>query len=1061
MDDKAQDKTVSIRLTVLALFVIVSCLIAGLALGLHFYFSRELAKTAAENAFVTAGEKVGERIRALHRQSANLVDILYRFERASTSVVGKDPQLFHGLLASAMEQNDSLYAIYYSYSNGDFVECINLESSESVREELHAAPHDRWVAILIEERDGVRVKTSSYLDQNLKVRLREREESSYDPRQRPWYGLAMENKGLVKTEPYMFAMVKGPGVTYAKKLANGDGVVAVDISLAGLSAFLEKQRLLPGSEAFVFDGKGEVLAQGLAKASEDSEGRARSLRLSEAEEAFVARHPVIHASNEMDWPPFDFALSGTPKGYSVELLDLLAAKAGFDVRYVNGFTWSQLEELFRKGELDLLHSLVQSKERSEVGLFTRSYKAMPQALVTRKAAKPVTRLEELAGRTVAIPEGWFTETFLQENYPEISLLRVGSTLQALRAVADGRADATMESEPVLRYLLENYFSDELVLGARAPKLQKDADNGLRFFVQKDMPELQSILNKALDAVSPEELAALDRRWFAVEDTPLATAAREIESGHMPHEELVELAVKEDKTERISVVDIEGEKYFAYVAKLDPAYGVGESVGFLAPVEDTIRPYMKKVYISMLVTLGMLLLLAPAVSYLASLIVRPIKALALESEKVGQRRYDDVTLVKSNITEIKELSRSMVTMASSIKEYEEAQRALMDAFIKLIATAIDEKSPYTGRHCERVPELSLMLAKVASETDEGPFADFKLASDDAWREFYIASWLHDCGKITTPDYIVDKGTKLETIYNRIHEIRMRFEVLWRDAEIAYWEALAGGEADRAALEQRLREERERLRDDFAFVAECNVGGEFMAPEKVERIKAIAKRTWTRNFDDHLGLGPVERERYPKESSQLPHEEFLLADRPEHLVERPTSKSGAKSSDFPMERPEYMYNQGEVYNLCISRGTLTPEDRYKINEHVISTIRMLETLPYPESLAKVPEYAGAHHETLAGTGYPRKLKNGEISTPARILAIADIFEALTAADRPYKTAKKLSESVKILGFMAKDRHVDADLFRLFLSSGVYLQYAKEHLAAEQLDEVDVQSYLKQDA
>ncbi|MBM9521024.1 hypothetical protein JWG39_14480 [Desulforhopalus vacuolatus] len=527
---------------------------------------------------------------------------------------------------------------------------------------------------------------------------------------------------------------------------------------------------------------------------------------------------------------------------------------------------------------------------------------------------------------------------------------------------------------------------------------------------------------------------------------------------LPHHKLQDIALSKDQRGTIQILDIEGESHFAYVEELSKLHGGREFIGFLAPVADTLKPYMKDVYIAMLAILGMLLLLIPLIWKMAGFIINPINALARESEKIKQRRYSDVSLVPSTIKEITVLSQSLISMASSIGEHVQMQHNLQDSFIRLIAEAIDQKSPYTGGHCKRVPKLSAMIAQAASDTHTGPLKNFALVGDEQWREFLASGWLHDCGKVTTPEYIMDKATRLETITNRIHEIRTRFEVLLRDAEITYWKTLAMGTCDPDKLADTLRATQQELQEEFAFVAECNIGSEFMNPEKMERIRTIAQRTWIRTFDNRLGLSHVELQRYPSSASPLPFREHLLADRPEHIIPRPVSdKARAEASGFTMDIPEELYNQGEIYNLCIPSGTLTPEDRYKINEHVIATIRMLETLPYPANLARIPEYAGAHHETLIGTGYPRKLKGEQISIPARILALADVFEALTASDRPYKEAKKLSEAVKILHSMVKDEHIDADLFHLFLSSGVYLDYARKFLKPAQIDHVDIEKYL----
>src|SRR6185295_2250351 len=134
------------------------------------------------------------------------------------------------------------------------------------------------------------------------------------------------------------------------------------------------------------------------------------------------------------------------------------------------------------------------------------------------------------------------------------------------------------------------------------------------------------------------------------------------------------------------------------------------------------------------------------------------------------------------------------------------------------------------------------------------------------------------------------------------------------------------------------------------------------------------------------------------------------------------------------------------------TLTPEERIVINNHMVQTIGMLEALPFPRNLRRVPEYAGGHHEKMDGTGYPRGIFAGDMSIPARIMAIADVFEALTAQDRPYKLAKKLSETMRIMGFMKRDNHLDPDLFDLFVTSGVYREYAKKYLPEALIDDVD---------
>jgi HD-GYP domain-containing protein (c-di-GMP phosphodiesterase class II) len=341
--------------------------------------------------------------------------------------------------------------------------------------------------------------------------------------------------------------------------------------------------------------------------------------------------------------------------------------------------------------------------------------------------------------------------------------------------------------------------------------------------------------------------------------------------------------------------------------------------------------------------------------------------------------------------------SQAAVAVNNQRLIDAQKRLFEAFIELIAGAIDDKSPYTGGHCKRVPELTMMLAEAAVAATEGPLAGFSMTHEDR-DELRIASWLHDCGKITTPEHVVDKATKLQTLFDRIELVDTRLELLARDAEIEQLRALPGADAGERA--RRLAPWLAELREQREFLRRCNVGGESMSAADQARVAEVAARTWV-SMDGEV-------------------RPLLTAD--------------------------------EVYNLQVPRGTLTPEERQIINDHILATIRMLESLPYPRYLKNVPEYAGGHHERMDGRGYPRHLTREAMSWQARMMGIADIFEALTARDRPYKPGMRLSQALEILGQMKLDRHVDPDLFDLFVRDKVYLRYAREFLDPQQIDPVD---------
>lgn len=381
----------------------------------------------------------------------------------------------------------------------------------------------------------------------------------------------------------------------------------------------------------------------------------------------------------------------------------------------------------------------------------------------------------------------------------------------------------------------------------------------------------------------------------------------------------------------------------------------------------------------------------------------------------------------------------------------AQQALLDSFIKVIAGSLDKKSPYTGNHCQRVPILTEWLTLAAQESTLPSFAHFSLNSKE-WQELKMASWLHDCGKITTPEYVVDKATKLETIYNRIHEVRMRFEVLKRDEEITNLKSLV--QAYPVGWRDQLMEKCEQLNQDFEFVAQLNLGSEFVTQTDLDRLNEIASRTWTRTLSKQLGISSKEMNQYTGKD-EYPTEEKLLSDRPEHLID--WNHTDKFDDRFTMKPTQYQANKGEVYNLGTQRGTLTEEERFIINDHIVQTIHILESLPFPRHMRNVAKIAGGHHEKINGEGYPMGLTGSEMPLTTKVMAIADIFEALTSSDRPYKKAKTLSESIKIMSFMVKDQHIDPDLFALFLSSGVYKRFANDYLQPEQIDEVNISDYL----
>lgn len=387
---------------------------------------------------------------------------------------------------------------------------------------------------------------------------------------------------------------------------------------------------------------------------------------------------------------------------------------------------------------------------------------------------------------------------------------------------------------------------------------------------------------------------------------------------------------------------------------------------------------------------------------------------------------------------------------------EQQQLMTESMIRVLATGIDAKSPHTSKHCQRVPELTLMLARAVHNSQTGDYADFHI-SDQQWEALYLAAWLHDCGKLVTPEHVLNKATKLETLYNRIHEIRTRFEVLKRDADIRYWQGLANGENE-AELANRRQQQQQQLDDDFAFIAQLNKGETQTGPAQHARLNHIGAQRWLRTLNNRIGLSWEEEQRLGHDTP-LPAWECLLADKPGHQIPYLAEERIEQNNGWHITMPQPVFKQhlGERYNLAIAHGTLTREERYIINAHVVHTLIMLSELHYPAHMSEVPILAASHHERMDGTGYPRGIKAGELPLQARIMALADIFEALTAADRPYKQANGLQKTLSIMAGMVKKQHLDPVLFRFFVEQEIYLQYANKYLATEQQGPINKQQVL----
>ncbi len=977
-------------LTLAAVFVSLF-VVFGLALiGFFYSESKRIELLAADDLMERIGRHLQASIAELYLPAQDLVDIASKSAPLAGATLDERLTTL-GTLTEALRLNSQMSSIFAGYEDGEFFLVRSVGDRRVAARTLEAPPNSRFAVQSIERGDdGALRETLIFFDDDLaRIGTREVETEGFDPREREWYRAAIGRDDPITSDFYVFFTTSEVGISFARRMARGGGVVGADLALADLSAGLAQHRVTPSSKIAIFDPSTRVVA------------------LSTLE----LRVPVL-ATGPTDAPSM-------PR--LAELDD--AVYAGLAGRLEQG-SYSGRFELDAAGEPWLASvTAVPTRRGGDVYLAT---------LIPR--AELLADVDRVRDQSLLIAVA-------------LLLLAAGIVLWVSRGLSSSLRGLALEAEQIRRFKLARPVTvrsriaevDELAatMGVMKNSLQQFFAISKALSAERDYKKLLEMILREARTIAHADGGAI--LMVSDDETSLEPAILEnqatgvhyggtsgVEAPFAPVLLNDEFALEAETArvgETIRIEDLAENRRFDAIA-------ICERYGWAGAASKS--------------------LLTVPLSDQKNEIVGVLQLVNARSA-AGEVMGFDAEVVPSL-----EAIAADAAVALDLRRMLQAQKDLLDAVIHMVAGAIDAKSPYTHGHCRRVPVIAKKLAAAANSATEGPFADFSL-SENEWYELHLASWLHDCGKVTTPEYVVDKATRLETISNRLHEIRTRFEVLWRDAEIEYLKHLAAGRPEdneaRDGLERRL----DQIRRDYQFIAECNSGETFMSDERIQLVKKIGAQRWTRHLDDRIGLSNDELERARRTPAQdLPVEETLLADKVEHLVSRGGPPFGDNPHGFKMDVPVHLYNHGEIYNLCIQKGTLTAEERFKINEHIVETINMLGQLPFPKELRRVPDWAGNHHEKLDGTGYPRRLGAGDLSPLARIMAIADIFEALTASDRPYKPPKKLSTSIKIMSSFRDEGHICPDLFDLFLSSGVFRKYGEEYLRPEQVDEVDIRQF-----
>ncbi|MBC7750793.1 MAG: HD domain-containing protein [Candidatus Saccharibacteria bacterium] len=853
------------------------------------------------------------------------------------------------VFATDLRANPIMTAVFIGYDNGDYFLVSPLNQAK-IRKSYHAPARASFAVRTALGQDGKqRAHQIFFYDRHLNL-LEQRPDPSYeyDPRQRPWYGNALNSKDLAISKPYLYADAPIMGITLSMRGSNPHSVVAMDIPLVGIKEALQKLSITPNSQIALVDSHGEIIAANTSSSTKESTATSSTLQLSTVHtlgNAALLRlwllHPdhqvLSYRSDDQDWLGRRIVLSE----YRDLGLQLLIATP----------TKELLKDLYA-------HSLQMILIAIGLGLLLLAFGAWLGHRIGQVIEQHIQRVRQMSNFDFSRLAPDFT--MLYEAYQLTDVTDdVGRTMEALLKISQ-----VLQAEPHIETMLDQVLK-LFVEAARC-------DSGAVYLYHQE-----------------------DKRW-----NKTASCGQQSDIDAISTQLHLEPDLHLDKSATCQNFAIRGRQ--------------GDVLGHVI----------------------------------------------LKHAGDQEHRSRDFLIFSERLT-------GMLAIPIETRQLIESQKALLDAFILVLADAIDIKSAHTGGHCRRVPKLAMMFVDQLSDDTEGRYADFQCINDDR-EAFRLAAWLHDCGKITSPEHIIDKATKLETIYNRIHEIRTRFEVLRRDAQIASLDAQLAG-TDLAIAEAKRDAQYAQLEDDFAFVAQCNIGSEFLSDDAIARLEKISQQTWLRYFDDTLGLSALELARYDTTllppTNALPVREPLLADKLEHLVPWDEAQKPVVEKDdprniygFDMQLPPYQRNNGEIYNLNVRRGTLTNEDRFAINNHIVQTLIMLTKLPWPKHLQRIPDLATNHHERMDGNGYPRRLHGSQMSIEERVLAVADVFEALTATDRPYKSAKTISESLAIMAKMSKENHLDSGLFIYFLNSRLWLDYAHEFIPSEQIDEVNIDELVR---
>lgn len=971
----------SYRFYISLAFTLLIIILGSIFASIFYLQTKSIITELTSKAFGFTVEETALKTSSLFDNAESLVSVIASHEITNTLSSNQRTPHFNFLLSS-FSKTKNISSVYIAFDDGDFYLVRRLPSQNKRTSFLDAPENTRYVIQISEKNSGENTGEYRYYDESLSLLMRSPalNYGQFDPRTRHWYQLAMEQHQAVTADPYVFFTTKEIGTTIALKSASMRAVIAADISLTKLNAFLTDFKTTQNTKVALLTRGAGVIAtvddtvnSHLTALTPNTPIRLPLLDDKVLEDALV--YSEVHQqknslveinANNQDWLSMVRSIS-LPNNIQYTLVIAIP-------------TYELLSDAINV----LINSIIWLSGLLIILLF-----------LTNKLASKLTKpIHHLVKQTNQVREFNFDKKFdFRSNIKEVNVL--GNAMNQM--------NATITQFIEMNKLLaeEEDFS----------KLQKilldktihicDAKAGVLYLMDDDKDMLTPQVT-VIDNVQLRDHRVVPLR---INDLPKA----------------IKRSIDQQELIQVGSTDTE-------FSSLTNSTGINS---LTTDMNSAIHN----------------LVLVPLYNRQNSL----IGCLALLMENKLHSHHKAF---------IQAISRN-AAISIETRQLIDSQDALFESFIMLLASAIDGKSSYTAEHCKRVPEIMKLLAQAADLSDVGPYADFKLTKDSK-QAIHVAAWLHDCGKITTPEFVIDKATKLETIYDRLHEIRMRFELVKKETELTYCQRQLAGEHPKT-LQMALQRELKTIDEEFLLVAACNQGDVSMDDWTIDQINSISKRKWTRTLSDRVGLSHLELARKLRSGTtpSLPTQEYLLADKEEHKIlrEGDCEKHDYQKLGFNIKQPELLYNRGELYSLLVKRGTLNREERYKINEHIVQSTLMMDQLNFPKHLKDVPEIACGHHEKMDGTGYPKGLTSEQMSPLAKMMAIADIFEALTSDDRPYKKPNTLSQSMEIMSKMRDNQHIDAELFDLFVENGVYKEYAVKYLNKTQIDTIQPEAFLSE--